>query len=304
MVRSFLRTRLSGVLPLPVGILFFCSVSSFSHHNVVWIWPQYFSFVPFYMKLVSLNFKNEAGFWVAFLISQGSLFCCFLWKCSDLLSWISWLSSPLLLTLDFPLTLSLLFPLSCSWLLPLLAVSTLQGPQVISWHLWVLGSWGSLPPFKMLKIILYDCVDIKMNILGHFPWPKSAFFPYDFRRNVSIPWVPKDQRAPGTVASMLRDSFTLEGPCPGRVLPGSLVSILVAPLLQPLSDTAGFSHSPGTILLHIHGYCVTLWLPVAHLYLLVFWCAWDNMSSSFVVNTVQGVSVLLSMSSVCFYVWI
>ena len=122
------------------------------------------------MKLVFLNFKNEAGFRVAFLISQGSLFCCFsvkVWRLAfpDFLALF-----PSTLALDFPLTLSLLSP--CPAHLFLLC----RRPRAASRCLWVLGPCGSLPPLKMLQITLYNCVGIKMNILKHFLWPQSAFF--------------------------------------------------------------------------------------------------------------------------------
>lgn len=101
----------------------------------------------------------------------------------------------------------------------------------------------------------------------------------------------------------LTESLVLKGPCPGRVpqratgehRPGS-----TAPTLPGLWA----SYAPPAILLHRLGYHAALRLLVVQLHLLVFWHVWDNLLCRFVVNIVQGVSVLPSSSSVCFYVWI
>lgn len=48
-----------------------------SYHNFVWVWPQYFHNVHFYLNIIFLNFEKEAWFRVAFLTSRSSLFGCF-----------------------------------------------------------------------------------------------------------------------------------------------------------------------------------------------------------------------------------
>lgn len=102
----------------------------------------------------------------------------------------------------------------------------------------------------------------------------------------------------------LTDSLVLKGPCPGRVpqrVTGEHPPGSNAPTPARL---CGLLTPPPTILLHRLGYHAALRLLVVHLHLLVFWHVWDNLLCRFVVNIVQGVSVLPSSSSVCFYVWV
>lgn len=113
----FLGTHLPGVLSLSVGRL--ASVWSLLSLIIMLygIWPGDFSVVRFYMKWVSLNLKNEAGFRVGLLISQSTLLRSVsgaLWE-SGLLSEASWLSVPPTFALDFPWPSSLCPHLAHWW---------------------------------------------------------------------------------------------------------------------------------------------------------------------------------------------
>lgn len=90
----------------------------------------------------------------------------------------------------------------------------------------------------MPKVIFYSCVDMKINILRHFLWPKSTFFfPLLILKKYNIPRVPKRTVGPGHNAYRLDGWLGPGGAWSWKRAPvGHWWAFLVARLCNPLQS--------------------------------------------------------------------